>query len=61
MITSNHDQFPTTREPSHMSDPNEQELALGAETIKDLDVDEGSADAVRGGNSAGGTRPGTTH
>jgi hypothetical protein len=44
-----------------MSDPKEQELALGAETIKDLDVDEGFADTLRGGNSAGATRPGTTH
>ncbi|MGN6867152.1 MAG: hypothetical protein ACTHMY_01990 [Solirubrobacteraceae bacterium] len=61
MITSNHDQFPTTREPAQMSDPKEQELVLGAETIKDLDVDEGFADTLRGGNSAGATRPGTTH
>lgn len=48
-----------------MSNPNEQTeddgLELEPETVKDLDVEEGPAGTVRGGNSAGATRPGTTH
>lgn len=61
MITPDNDESGTTKRGSQVSDPKERELALGAETVKDLDVDEVSADIVRGGNSAGATRPGTTH
>jgi hypothetical protein len=51
-----------------MSNPNEKDkrpeddsLELEPEAVKDLDVDEGRADTVGGGNSAGATRPGPTH
>ena len=49
--------------PNQESDtqPRDDDLELAPETVKDLDVNEGPADTVRGGNSAGATRPGTTH
>jgi len=41
--------------------PEDDGLELEPETVKDLDVDENATGTVRGGNSAGATRPGTTH
>jgi len=46
--------------PAHQ-DEQDRELELERETVKDLDVDEDAAAMVDGGNSAGVTRPGTTH
>jgi len=49
-----------------VSDPKEQqqkpdELDLDAEAVRDLEVSEEEAGELRGGQSAGATRPGPTH